>query len=180
MTVPRLKGIYRFAPMTLALSSVLVACGPISSGQQGVTCDENSDCGSGLQCFSESLAEEGGCTSIGKVCLTLCSDDSDCDKALGPGYTCSSGPCGASVPTCQVSATSTSDSGIPDATASDATASDATANDGTAIDGTANDGTAIDVGTSETITNDSGSSKDSSASSDGGVEEIGPGSDATE
>lgn len=118
--------------------SSVVACGPISSGQQGVTCDANSDCGSGLQCLSESLADEGGCTSIGKVCLTLCTSDSDCTNALGPGYTCSSGPCGASVPTCQVPTTAPSDGGIQDAP-----------NDGPSSDGPSSDGTSSGNGNAE-------------------------------
>jgi hypothetical protein len=103
---------HRTASLTVALLVVLIACGPGSSGLQGVSCTEDRDCGSGLRCLTESLpSTDGGCTGLGKECLTLCSTDTECTTSLGPGYACSSGPCGADVPTCQALASSPEDSG---------------------------------------------------------------------
>jgi hypothetical protein len=88
---------------------LVVACGPTSSGVDGVGCNQDSDCNEGLQCLSESLPGiffdaaplDGGCESIGSVCLTPCSTDADCNAALGSGYFCSASGCGAAIPTCQ-------------------------------------------------------------------------------
>ena len=79
-----------------------VACSPTSSGAQGVSCTQDTDCGPGLQCLSESLpSEDGGCTGVGMECLLLCSTDAECVGSLGAGFECSKGPCGAGTLACQ-------------------------------------------------------------------------------
>lgn len=90
------------------LAVLLGACGSDSSGLQGISCQKDSDCNPGLRCLSESLSasffdadQDGGCESIGMVCLTTCSTDNDCNAALGPGYACLQGPCAAAVLACQ-------------------------------------------------------------------------------
>jgi hypothetical protein len=88
---------------------LVVACGPTSSGVEGVSCNQDSGCNEGLQCLSESLPgiffdaapPDGGCESIGSVCLSPCTTDADCDATLGSGYFCSGSSCGAAIPTCQ-------------------------------------------------------------------------------
>jgi hypothetical protein len=92
------------AAITLALSVALVvalACSPTTSGAPGITCTSSTQCGSGLQCLADSLPADGGCESVGMECLQPCSSNVECDSVLGPGYTCSQGPCGASIATCQ-------------------------------------------------------------------------------
>lgn len=92
------------ACVAFAFSMILSASGPTSSGEQGVTCTEDSNCGSGLRCLSETLPSgDGGCYGIGSVCLLVCTTDADCAAALSLGYVCTMGPCGAAVLACQPS-----------------------------------------------------------------------------
>jgi hypothetical protein len=92
----------RTAVIALGLLFVLfVACGPTSSGAPGISCTASSDCGSGLKCLSDTVLEDGGCVSVGMECVMPCTTTAQCTAALGAGYACSGGPCGASIVTCQ-------------------------------------------------------------------------------
>jgi hypothetical protein len=81
-------------------------CGPVSSGIEGVTCTQDSDCNPGLKClayegFAEASAEggdEGGvgpsCANGGNECLVPCHTNDDCNAAAA-GLICFTS-CGAS------------------------------------------------------------------------------------
>jgi len=98
---------------------VAVACSPTTSGAPGISCTANADCGSGLRCLADALPADGGCESVGMECLEPCTTDAECTASLGAGYTCSSGPCGAAIATCQPAQPAT-DGGSDASSASDA------------------------------------------------------------
>jgi len=77
----------------LAAALAIVGCGQTTTGAQGISCRVNSDCNSGLTCAGLYEAEggsDGGCGSVGSVCLQSCRTSADCTEA---GYVCST-PCG--------------------------------------------------------------------------------------
>ena len=82
----------------LILLGILAACGPKTSGLEGISCSADSDCGTGLKCLAYAImvdgGADGGCTSLGKVCVQPCTTDNDCGS-LDAGFTCSAG-CNAS------------------------------------------------------------------------------------
>lgn len=54
-------------------------------GFAGETCSRASDCNSGFQCLEYSTPVDGGCASMGTVCLQPCLTSSDC---AGTGFGC--------------------------------------------------------------------------------------------
>jgi len=86
------------------------ACGPNTSGLQGISCSSDSDCNSGLKCLAYYLetdsGADGGCGQFGSVCQQPCKITSDCTEE---GFVCVSS-CG-DVAACQLA------SAVPDAAA---------------------------------------------------------------
>jgi hypothetical protein len=82
----------------LVLFGILGACGAKTSGLEGISCSADSDCNAGLKCLAYAVmvdgGGDGGCTSLGKVCVQPCTIDADCGS-LDAGFTCSTG-CNAS------------------------------------------------------------------------------------
>jgi hypothetical protein len=82
----------------LILLGILAACGPKTSGLEGISCGADSDCATGLKCLAYAImvdgGADGGCTSLGKVCVQPCTTDTDCGS-LDAGFICSAG-CNAS------------------------------------------------------------------------------------
>jgi hypothetical protein len=69
-------------------SLVAVGCGPVSSGAEGVSCTEQSDCSSGLTCLPFlQVNADGGCASLATACLQKCETDEDCANLM-PGFAC--------------------------------------------------------------------------------------------
>jgi hypothetical protein len=66
-------------------------CGPRSSGIPGISCGQDSECNSGLQCLDFKVPSEAGadagCDSLGKECLQPCLTSADC-AAGGVGLVC--------------------------------------------------------------------------------------------
>src|ERR1700722_10129841 len=78
----------------LILVGILGACGPKTSGLEGISCSGDTDCGAGLKCLAYAVmvdgGADGGCTSLGKVCVQPCTTDTDCGS-LDAGFTCPAG-----------------------------------------------------------------------------------------
>lgn len=68
-------------------------CGETTSGIEGISCTQDSDCNSGLKCLPyEGFTDGGGgndagCASSGSECLAPCTTNADC-TAAGPGLIC--------------------------------------------------------------------------------------------
>jgi len=87
--------------MVVAGTITLTACGPTTSGVQGISCTSDSDCNSGLKCLAyyqvTDSGTDGGCDQFGSVCQQPCKSSSDCTEE---GYVCTSS-CG-DVTSCQL------------------------------------------------------------------------------
>jgi hypothetical protein len=71
-----------------AIGSLIAAgCGPITSGAEGISCTDQSDCASGYLCLPYFQIGDAGCASIGTSCLQKCATDEDCAN-LQLGFTC--------------------------------------------------------------------------------------------
>ena len=72
-----------------AIGSLIAAgCGPATSGAEGVSCTEQSDCSSGLTCLPYlQVNADGGCTSLASACLQKCETNEDCVN-LPLGFAC--------------------------------------------------------------------------------------------
>jgi hypothetical protein len=69
-------------------SLVAAGCSPVSSGAEGVSCTEQSDCNSGLTCLPYlQINADGGCASLATACLQKCETNEDCAN-LAPGFAC--------------------------------------------------------------------------------------------
>jgi hypothetical protein len=68
-------------------SFVAAGCGNTTSGAEGISCTEQSDCSSGLTCLPYFQADDGGCTNLGTLCLQTCANDEDCAN-LALGFVC--------------------------------------------------------------------------------------------
>src|ERR1700689_3765608 len=70
----------RLCAFVLAIG-LSAACGPKTSGQEGITCQVDSDCVAGLKCLAYAVfvdgGADGGCTSLGKICTLPCATDTD-------------------------------------------------------------------------------------------------------
>jgi hypothetical protein len=82
---------HHFCALVLALGPV-AACGPKTSGKEGISCQVDSDCGAGLACLTYAIpvdgAADGSCTALGKICALPCATDMDCGP-LDAGFVCS-------------------------------------------------------------------------------------------
>jgi len=78
----------RFSALVLVIG-LFAACGPKTSGHEGISCQVDSDCGAGLKCLTYAVFVDGGCTSLGKICALPCATDTDCGP-LDAGFVCSS------------------------------------------------------------------------------------------
>ena len=71
----------------------VAACGPRTSGHEGISCQGDGDCNGGLKCLAYAVfvdgGADGGCTSLGKICALPCATDTDCGP-LDAGFVCSS------------------------------------------------------------------------------------------
>jgi hypothetical protein len=103
------------------LGSVIGAgCSPTTSGSEGVSCTEQSDCTSGLQCvpYLQINEVDGGCSILSSECLQTCATDEDCAN-VAFGFTCMT-QCGGT-PVCEPPMTIPSDASPSiDAAAADA------------------------------------------------------------
>jgi hypothetical protein len=81
----------RFGALVLVIA-LFAACGPRTSGHEGISCQVDSDCGPGLKCLTYAVfvdgGADGGCTSLGKICALPCATDMDCGP-LDAGFVCS-------------------------------------------------------------------------------------------
>jgi len=69
-------------------SLVAAGCSPVTSGSEGVSCTEQSDCNSGLTCLPYlQVNADGGCASLATACLQKCETNEDCAN-LAPGFAC--------------------------------------------------------------------------------------------
>jgi hypothetical protein len=70
-------------------SFVAAGCGPVTSGTEGVSCTQQSDCNTGLTClpYLQINETDGGCAALGTVCLQKCATDEDCAN-VASGFTC--------------------------------------------------------------------------------------------
>jgi hypothetical protein len=83
---------HRFCVLVLVIG-FFAACGPRTSGDEGISCQVDSDCGAGLQCLTYAVfvdgGADGGCTPLGKICALPCTTNTDCSP-LDAGFVCSS------------------------------------------------------------------------------------------
>jgi hypothetical protein len=79
-------------PLSLAAACALAAwpqagCDAKSSGIEGISCAQDSDCNSALRCLDFEVPSDAGidagCTSIGKECLQPCVASTDCQADAG-------------------------------------------------------------------------------------------------
>ena len=64
----------------------LAACAS-SSLPAGAECSQTSDCSSGLTCLEFGQFSGSACTTVGKMCSSTCTSNTDCGH-LGPSFTC--------------------------------------------------------------------------------------------
>jgi hypothetical protein len=80
----RLSTNQAWASAVAAVAMVVFACGPTTSGIEGISCTSDSDCNTGLKCLAYYPAPDsgadGGCTQYGSVCLEPCTTASDCTQ----------------------------------------------------------------------------------------------------
>lgn len=71
-----------------AIGSLLAeGCSPVTSGAEGVSCTDQSDCNTGLTCLPYlQINADGGCASLATACLQKCAMNEDCVNYLG--FTC--------------------------------------------------------------------------------------------
>jgi hypothetical protein len=70
-------------------------CGQTTSGVEGITCESDSDCNSGLKCLPYEVFADGGdggggdagCVADGNECLMPCTTNADC-ASVGAGVVC--------------------------------------------------------------------------------------------
>jgi hypothetical protein len=76
----------------LTLLGMLAACGPRTSGLEGISCSTDSDCTPPLRCLAYAVfvdgGADGGCTSLGKICALPCASTTDCASLTS--FVCSS------------------------------------------------------------------------------------------
>jgi hypothetical protein len=81
----------RLCSLLLAIG-FFAACGPRTSGHEGISCQVDSDCSAGLKCLAYAIlvdgGADGGCTSLGKICALPCGTNADC-SLLDAGFVCS-------------------------------------------------------------------------------------------
>jgi hypothetical protein len=84
----------RFAVVLFALaaagvigSSMAAGCGPVTSGVQGVSCTDQSDCSDGLECLPIIQITDAGCQTLSSACQQKCTTNQDCVNS-GADFTC--------------------------------------------------------------------------------------------
>jgi hypothetical protein len=95
-------------------SLVAAGCGTATSGAEGISCTEQSDCNTGLAClpYLQINQEDGGCMMLATSCLQKCTTDEDCAN-LALGFVCMTA-CGGT-PVCEPPMILPSDAGAVDA-----------------------------------------------------------------
>jgi hypothetical protein len=82
-------------------SFIAAGCGPVTSGAEGISCTDQSDCASGYTClpYIQIDPEGGACATLSTLCLQKCTTDEDCAN-LALGFTCMTA-CGGT-PVCEL------------------------------------------------------------------------------
>jgi hypothetical protein len=78
-----------FALATAGVIGTFMAagCGPVTSGAQGVSCTDQSDCINGLECLPIIQITDAGCQTLSSACQQKCTTDQDCVNS-GADFTC--------------------------------------------------------------------------------------------